>query len=166
MLTIEDLNLLFNSDSLYLDIYDKNLYISLFNLIYSEWSDFDSDPDGNTLTFKLKEFISNFISQFMPDELNPITEDKEEIEPITKIDNNYETSYPINNNLIISNKNYLKEYILQKHLLDYECANCGLTSWQNNPLIFHLHSKTGVYSNKNIQDLEFLCPNCYSQLGE
>ena len=49
----------------------------------------------------------------------------------------YEDSYPNiqEESFVISNKNYLREYIIQKKLLKYECCRCGLSSWQNNPLL-------------------------------
>jgi hypothetical protein len=46
--------------------------------------------------------------------------------------------------------------------MDYSCNRCGLSSWQNNPLMLHLYSKDGKYSNLDLSNLEFLCPNCYS----
>ena len=66
----------------------------------------------------------------------------------------------------ITNKNYLKEYIMRKNLKPYKCDICGLSSWQNNPLMLYLYSKNHIYSNKNLENLMFLCPNCYSQIGE
>lgn len=74
--------------------------------------------------------------------------------------------YPTFNDFVIKNKDYLKEYVVRNNLIEYKCNCCGLTSWQNNPLMLYLHSKSGVYSNKNLNDLEFLCPNCYSQIGD
>lgn len=142
LLTINDLNELFD---LNIQNYnDKNLYIILFNIIYSQWYTSNSYILGTDLKFFINNFLNN--SYQTPE--------------------NFETIFPVNQNFIITNKNYLKEYILQKKLIKYECANCGLTSWQNNPLSFHLYSTSKIYTNKNLEDLKFLCPNCYSQIGE
>lgn len=84
--------------------------------------------------------------------LYPGLESKNELE-------NRETSF------VIHNKKYLREFIQKKKLLPYQCAICGLSEWQNEPLRLELDSFSGVYSNTNLHELRFLCPNCYSQIG-
>lgn len=62
-----------------------------------------------------------------------------------------------------TNKEYLKEYLLRKNLIPYECNICGLTSWQNNPLILKLDILDE--SKHTLDNYRFLCPNCYSQVS-
>lgn len=164
IVTIKDLNLIFNSNSNY-DIYDKELYKVFFTLIYEELS--CNDPQ---ISFKIKEAVFNLINrieeavnkieqnenmkkEYIPEEVN--------IEKETVIIN----SFDLNNSFIIHNKNYLHEYIKVKQLLPYECHICGLREWQNEPLKLELDSLNGIYSNINLNNLRFLCPNCYSQVG-
>jgi len=71
----------------------------------------------------------------------------------------------MNNSFVIHNKKYLKEFIQRKKLIPYQCAICGLSEWQNEPLRLELDSYNGIYSNTNLNNLRFLCPNCYSQVG-
>lgn len=63
------------------------------------------------------------------------------------------------------NPNYLKEYLIRKQLIKYECDECGLIEWQNEPLGLILDFKDGDENNQNLDNLRFLCPNCYSQIG-
>ena len=63
------------------------------------------------------------------------------------------------------NKEYLKEYLIRKNKKKYQCDICGLNEWQNEPLSLILNFKDRNESNQNIENLQFLCPNCYSQVG-
>jgi hypothetical protein len=69
------------------------------------------------------------------------------------------------NSFVIHNKKYLEEFIRRKNLLPYQCNICGLSEWQNEPLQLELDSLDGIYNNLNLNNLRFLCPNCYSQVG-
>lgn len=165
--TISDLNELFIPDVKDLDIGNKNIYITIFNLFVEELSDVD-----NIFSQKLKYCITNMISRIATSVNEAmIIEDKTQetvvnepvqIVPITNAVNTNSFDVDID----ITNKNYLKEYIMRKNLKPYKCDICGLSSWQNNPLMLYLYSKNHVYSNKNLGNLMFLCPNCYSQIGE
>lgn len=165
--TISDLNELFIPEVEDLDIGNKNIYITIFNLFVEELFDVD-----NIFSQKLKYCITNMISRIATsvDEVMAVEDKTQETvinEPVQIIP----TTNAVNANsfdidIDISNKNYLKEYIMRKNLKSYKCDICGLSSWQNNPLMLYLYSKNHIYSNKNLENLMFLCPNCYSQIGE
>ena len=173
IVTIKDLNLVFNTNSDY-DIYDKELYKVFFTLIYEELS--SNDPQ---ISFKIKESIFHLIDLIEKsvneneqknnnDEIDYNFIFNEEDKPIDiDNDNNEKIVIPRrdSNSFIIRNKNYLCEYIRAKKLLPYECSICGLTEWQNEPLKLELDSLDGIYSNTNLNNLRFLCPNCCSQVG-
>lgn len=149
IVTIKDLNLIFNSKSNY-DIYNIELYKVFFVLIYEELS--SNDPQ---ISFMIKEAISKLINIIDAQEL------KEKNIPqkvkVKRIKNK--------NNLIINNKQQLYEYIIQKKLLPYKCNICGASEWQGKILKLELDSLDGIYNNSNIKNLKLLCPNCYSQVG-
>lgn len=177
--TISDLNELFIPEANDLDINNKNIYITIFNLFVEELSDVD-----NIFSQKLKYCITNMISRIatLVDETMTInntvqetvankSEQSEQLEQSDQSDQVAQFVDIINTNsfdidIDITNKNYLKEYIMRKNLKPYKCDICGLSSWQNNPLMLYLYSKNHIYSNKNLENLMFLCPNCYSQIGE
>lgn len=165
--TISDLNELFIPKAEDLDIDNKNIYITIFNLFVEELSDVD-----NIFSQKLKYCITNMISRIAisVDEAM-VAEDKpqeivvnEPVQIVPVVDAVNTNSFDVD--IDITNKNYLKEYIMRKNLKPYKCDICGLSSWQNNPLMLYLYSKNHIYSNKNLENLMFLCPNCYSQIGE
>ena len=171
--TISDLNELFIPEVNDLDINNKNIYITIFNLFVEELSDVD-----NIFSQKLKYCITNMISRIATsvDETMTINDTVQET-VVNKSESSEQSDQVaqfvdiINTNsfdidIDITNKNYLKEYIMRKNLKPYKCDICGLSSWQNNPIMLYLYSKNHIYSNKNLENLMFLCPNCYSQIGE
>lgn len=163
IVTIKDLNLIFNSNSNY-NIYDKDLYKVFFTLIYEELS--SNDPQ---ISFKIKEAVFNLIN-LIEEEVNKIEQQNSQVEIVEDYPKDINMKeeiepYNIRNSFIIHNKNYLREYIKEKQLLPYECHICGLCEWQNEPLRLELDSLDGIYSNTNLNNLRFLCPNCYSQVG-
>lgn len=162
IVTIKDLNLIFNNNKDY-DIYSKELYQVFFVLIYEELS--SNDPQ---ISFKIKEAIFHLIDLIeksveemeMAEEQN-IPEEYSYQKPNKPVVFNKENL----NDFVIRDKKYLYEYIRRKNLLPYECHVCGLVEWQNEPLRLELDSLDGIYSNLNLNNLRFLCPNCYSQIG-
>lgn len=70
------------------------------------------------------------------------------------------------NDLNDLNSCYIKEYVTRENLLQYKCACCGLNEWQNKPLSLRLSHKNGNPRDNSLYNLEFLCPNCYSQIGK
>ena len=253
LITIQDLNELFEPSNGNVDISNTGIYITLLNIILQEWE----SSTENVFSFRMKEIIENIlkeinetfkdenIQEVSTDYLNKSSQNNEQENNYTpcfyesrnkeynnltvkgaddfknqikaadndEFKNNFmknlsdlntiknsnvnssnsesevstpmatspycktktesfnlndsiENTYPEFNNFEIKNKNYLKEYIMRKKLIPYQCECCGLSSWQNNPLMLYLYSKNGVYSSSNLNNLVFLCPNCYSQLGE
>lgn len=63
------------------------------------------------------------------------------------------------------NENYLKEYFIRKEKIPYECKICGLIEWQNEPLPLSIDYIDKNPHNQNIENIRFLCPNCFSQVG-
>lgn len=181
IVTIKDLNLIFNNNQPY-DINDKELYKVFFVLIYEELS--SNDPQ---ISFKIKEAIFTLINLLQEafnseeelieeeekiEENNFISVQEHNVEPvlpepiiIPKAEEKIEVKTQEFNSFIIHNKKYLEEFIRRKNLIPYQCNICGLSEWQNEPLQLELDSLDGIYNNLNINNLRFLCPNCYSQVG-
>lgn len=57
----------------------------------------------------------------------------------------------------------LKEKLLKENLIENKCAICGLTEWQNKPIVLQLHHIDGNNQNNSLPNLQLLCPNCHSQ---
>lgn len=66
---------------------------------------------------------------------------------------------------VILNENYLKEYFIRKEKIPYECKVCGLIEWQNEPLPLNIDYIDKNPLNQNVENIRFLCPNCFSQVG-
>ncbi len=64
-------------------------------------------------------------------------------------------------------KKHLSNHALKKILdtagREYKCACCGINSWQDQPLTLELEHKDGDSFNNDLDNLEYLCPNCHSQ---
>lgn len=180
VVTIDDLNLIFNNNTDY-DVNDFNLYKVFFTLIYEELA--SNDPQ---ISIRIKSAIFHLVDLIDRSISGPEEEEEEEniLETEFFIENNtlpYDSNNKdniqeskdntsifienISDTFVIHNKEYLHEYIRTKKLLPYECNVCGLTEWQNEPLKLELDSLDGIYSNLNLKNLRFLCPNCYSQIG-
>ena len=63
------------------------------------------------------------------------------------------------------NWDYLPTFIKAKNLLPYKCACCGLEEWQGKPLVLRL-SRIKNTPDQSLNNLQFLCPNCYTQIGK
>lgn len=62
-----------------------------------------------------------------------------------------------------TNMTSLKKRILDNNLLDYKCAICGITEWNNKPLVLQLDHINGDNRDNRLENLRLLCPNCHSQ---
>lgn len=57
----------------------------------------------------------------------------------------------------------LKNKILKENLLPYRCQRCGCDGhWEGGIISLQLHHKDGNHQNNNLDNLEFLCPNCHA----
>ena len=190
VVTIDDLNLIFNNNADY-DIHDIKLYKVFFTLIYEELA--SNDPQISiqikNAIFHLTDLVDQYISEMGVDENKVQEQQNSPVEQDVFVEESYNNHFQpflrdntesfdqlnqdqqntseenVSNTFIIGNKKYLREYIKDKQLLPYECSICGLTEWQNEPLRLELDSLDGIYNNLNLKNLRFLCPNCYSQIG-
>lgn len=62
-----------------------------------------------------------------------------------------------------TNMTRLKEKVLKNNLLDYKCAECGISTWKDKPLVLQLDHINGDNRDNRIENLRLLCPNCHSQ---
>ena len=56
-----------------------------------------------------------------------------------------------------------KEYIRRYFNNNPKCEICGITSWQNKPIVFQIHHIDGDNTNNRLNNLQLLCPNYHSQ---
>ncbi len=89
----------------------------------------------------------------------------------SKFSNNFFVySHPVNEleDILVENCSYtnmtcLKRRILQAGLLKNECYICGISEWQDKPLVLQLDHINGNNRDNRIENLRLLCPNCHSQ---
>lgn len=63
------------------------------------------------------------------------------------------------------NDEILKVYIIEKKILPHKCKICNIEpTWNKKPLDFLLDRKNNNKLDNNVDNLRFLCPNCYSQI--
>lgn len=63
----------------------------------------------------------------------------------------------------MSTTHSLKTKILKENLLPYRCQRCGCDGhWEGGIISLQLHHKDGNHQNNNLDNLEFLCPNCHA----
>jgi len=60
-------------------------------------------------------------------------------------------------------RNHLKKRLLKEKIFENKCSICGITEWQNKPLVCHLDHIDGNPQNHRIENLRMMCPNCHSQ---
>ena len=53
--------------------------------------------------------------------------------------------------------------LLRMSLKEYKCSVCGVTDWNGLPLKLQMHHINGDRYDHNLENLEFVCPNCHSQ---
>lgn len=59
----------------------------------------------------------------------------------------------------------ISTYIIEKKLLKNQCKNCLCEPiWKKKPLTLILDRIDNRLDNNNLDNLRFLCPNCYSQI--
>jgi 5-methylcytosine-specific restriction endonuclease McrA len=54
---------------------------------------------------------------------------------------------------------------IKKHLLNENpsCSSCGISNWNNLPLVLELEHKDGNAENNQPSNVCLICPNCHSQ---
>lgn len=55
----------------------------------------------------------------------------------------------------------IKKNLIQ--LRGRKCEQCGLSEWQEKPIVLELHHIDGDRYNNELENLQLLCPNCHSQ---
>jgi len=72
--------------------------------------------------------------------------------------------------VLVKNKKDRREqaYILRRCLIDYgkeyKCYQCKIKEWNNKLLVLQVYHLDRDFTNNQPENLEFICPNCYSQL--
>lgn len=72
---------------------------------------------------------------------------------------------PIEDLLVVgrrTNRTHLKLRLLKAGLKENRCERCGITSWDGEPLVMHLHHVNGDGTDNRLQNIQFLCGNCHS----
>ena len=61
--------------------------------------------------------------------------------------------------------NDIKVYLIEKNLINNYCNICKMKPvWRNKPLELILDRKNNIFDDNRLDNLRFLCPNCYCQL--
>ena len=62
-------------------------------------------------------------------------------------------------------RHHVKKKILQQDLIPYECNICGIgPEWQGKPMPLILDHINGINNDNRLENLQFCCSNCESQL--
>lgn len=57
-----------------------------------------------------------------------------------------------------------KRHLIKSGLLgEFKCFECGITKWNNKPIVLELEHIDGNRNNNKKENLKLLCPNCHSQ---
>ena len=63
------------------------------------------------------------------------------------------------------NDEILKVYIIENKVLPHKCKQCNIEpKWNKKSLDFLLDRKNNNILDNNVDNLRFLCPNCFSQI--
>ena len=57
----------------------------------------------------------------------------------------------------------IKNKLFESGLKENRCEECGITEWNNRPLVMHLDHINGKSDDHRFENLRILCPNCHSQ---
>lgn len=166
------------------DSNDINYYYYILNNIKSDLNQFEiiQDSTENQLKSLLIELDQKFSTEEVNSQKTPIQIEEEctglcsscgiqchsESAPLQET-KTFENIEEYSNNSILDikdlNTKYLKEYLIVNKILKNECSICGLTQWQNSHLQMELDFIDKNKTNKNLNNIRLLCPNCFSQVG-
>ena len=157
------------------DIDIKNInniqnYILLFLQIRYDLNESNNQKISSGTIDNIEICLSNLDQTYIPEQEETIVSPKvEEINITPQSVFISQQQQPTFQTLILQdkmlNKDYLKTYLYFKHKREYKCDICGLSEWQNEPLNLIVDFIDRNLENQNVNNLRFLCPNCFSQVG-
>lgn len=57
----------------------------------------------------------------------------------------------------------LMDKMLKENVKEYKCEICGISEWNNKYIKLQIHHINGNHYDNDINNIQFLCPNCHSQ---
>lgn len=60
-------------------------------------------------------------------------------------------------------RSVVRRRVLRDNLIEYKCAECGITEYNGKPISLQLDHINGVSNDHRLENLRWLCPNCHSQ---
>ncbi len=69
----------------------------------------------------------------------------------------------VKNSPHIASPNHIKKRLLKEGILQNECVICGISTYNNKPLILQMDHINGDNRDHRLENLRLLCPNCHSQ---
>jgi len=66
-------------------------------------------------------------------------------------------------NSLYKSTNSLKKRLIKEEILEYKCVCCGITDYNNKPIVLELDHINGCNTDNRLENLRLLCPNCHSQ---
>lgn len=67
------------------------------------------------------------------------------------------------NNKVHEMSSRIRQKLIHAGLKQNKCEICGLTEWQNKPIVCQLDHINGDRYDNRLENLRILCPNCHTQ---